>query len=100
MSVVSERVGGRRGKELVSPIVMEGGYAAIRRVEEARKKEVLQVRLILCLLERWAGSFSLWFWVERRHVLFSVLEFSLIFPCPIAIAPPRTLVVQEAYGIP
>ncbi|CAM9653733.1 unnamed protein product [Ectocarpus fasciculatus] len=43
MSVVSEKVGGRRGKELVAPIVMEGGYAAIRRVQEARRKEILQV---------------------------------------------------------
>lgn len=45
MSVVSEKVGGRRGKELVAPIVMEGGYAAIRRVQEARRKEILQVWL-------------------------------------------------------
>lgn len=45
MSVVSEKVGGRRGKELVSPIVMEGAYAAIRRVQEARRKEILQVTL-------------------------------------------------------
>lgn len=45
MLVVAEKVGGRRGRELVSPIVMEGGYAAIRRVQEARRKEVLQVRL-------------------------------------------------------
>lgn len=44
MSVVSEKVGGRRGKELVSPIVMEGAFAAIRRVQEARRKEILQVR--------------------------------------------------------
>lgn len=44
MLVVSEKVGGRRGKELIAPIVMEGGYAAIRRVQEARKKEILQVR--------------------------------------------------------
>lgn len=43
MGVVAEKVGGRRGKELVSPIVMEGAYAAIRRVQEARRKEVLQV---------------------------------------------------------
>ncbi|CBN77134.1 hypothetical protein Esi_0036_0099 [Ectocarpus siliculosus] len=43
MSVVSEKVGGRRGKELVAPIVMEGGYAAIGRVQEARRKEILQV---------------------------------------------------------
>lgn len=43
MMVVSEKVGGRRGKELVSPIVMDGAYTAIRRVREARKKEVLQV---------------------------------------------------------
>lgn len=43
MLVVSEKAGGRRGKELVSPIVMEGAYAAIRRVQEARRKEILQV---------------------------------------------------------
>ena len=43
MSVVSEKVGGRRGKELVSPLVMEGAYAAIRRVQAARRKEILQV---------------------------------------------------------
>eukprot|EP00752_Nemacystus_decipiens_P007282 g6518.t1 len=43
MSVVSEKVGGRRGKELVSPIVMEGAYAAICRVQDARRKEILQV---------------------------------------------------------
>lgn len=43
MAVVSEKVGSRPGKELVSPIAMEGGYAAIRRVREARRKEVLQV---------------------------------------------------------
>eukprot|EP00903_Cladosiphon_okamuranus_P008959 g8573.t1 len=43
MSVVSEKVGGRRGTELVSPIVMEGAYAATRRVQEARRKEILQV---------------------------------------------------------
>lgn len=50
MSVVSEKVGGRRGKELIAPIVMEGGYAAIRRVQEARKKEILQVCACLCVL--------------------------------------------------
>ena len=41
--MVKEKVGGRRGKELVSPLVMEGAYAAIRRVQEARRKEILQV---------------------------------------------------------
>lgn len=44
MGVVAERAGGRRGKELVSPIEMDGAYAAIRRVQEARRKEALQVR--------------------------------------------------------
>lgn len=44
MSVVSEKVGGRRGKELIAPIVMNGTYTAIRRVQEARRKEILQVR--------------------------------------------------------
>lgn len=44
MSVVSVKVGGRRGKELIAPIVMNGTYTAIRRVQEARRKEILQVR--------------------------------------------------------
>lgn len=42
--VVVDKVGRRRGKELLSPVVLEeGSYAAIRRVQEARQKEVLQV---------------------------------------------------------
>lgn len=52
MLVVSEKVGGRRGKELIAPIVMEGGYAAIRRVQEARKKEILQARVCMCVYLR------------------------------------------------
>lgn len=44
MGVVADRAGGRRGKELVSPMEMDGAYAAIRRVQEARRKEALQVR--------------------------------------------------------
>lgn len=57
MSVVSQKVGGRRRKELVSAITMEGGYAAIRRVQGGRRKEVLQVRrrvsniLFKCMLD-------------------------------------------------
>lgn len=44
MGVVADKAGGRRGKELVSPIEMEGAYAAIQRVQEARRKEMLQVK--------------------------------------------------------
>lgn len=52
MHVVAEKAGGRRGKEVVSPIEMEGGYAAIRRVQDARRKEVLQVNKSLWCLWR------------------------------------------------
>lgn len=79
MSVVSEKIGGRRGKELVSPIVMEGAYAAIRRVQEARRKEILQVFVESLKLDIYQNELAIGklFFIRRRVELKSRLLESL-----------------------
>ena len=79
MSVVSEKVGGRRGKELVSPIVMEGAYAAIRRVQEARRKEILQVFVESLKLDIYQNELAIGklFFIRRSATLKSRLLESL-----------------------
>lgn len=79
MSVVSERVGGRRGKELISPIVMEGAYAAIRRVQEARRKEILQVFVESLKLDIYQNELAIGklFFIRRKVELKSRLLESL-----------------------
>ncbi|CAM9852836.1 unnamed protein product [Scytosiphon promiscuus] len=86
MSVVSEKVGGRRGKELIAPIVMNGAYTAIRRVQEARRKEILQVFVKALELDIYQNELAVGklFFIRRTAELKSRLYESLWYQDVIA----------------
>ncbi|CAM9271234.1 unnamed protein product, partial [Discosporangium mesarthrocarpum] len=80
-AVVREQAGRQRGRELVLPIEMDGGYAAIHRVQEARKKEVVQVLVAALKLDIHRGSLVVGqlFYHRDRTSLHSKLKNTLWF---------------------